>query len=417
MADRVFAEGARYENAGRITSALASYRLVKLLVPDYPGVDGKLAATGKSVEESARYNVVVSFTEAADINARILNGLKSVLGDKSGIKALTRQDVDAIKQMNPAFNPDGALAVTIGPATVTVSTPKVQTRTVRYVQETRLVENEEYILLRDEVDRDSMRVLELRRAVENTRREVRRIERERDMAEEQWRAASAGDPNKEELHRRYLRLRDEAEHAQERLNIVVRSYNEWVYHLRDEQQRLEQTPRFVIVYIYADYTYDITTNRITVKMGSRFSLTDGLAGVELLSDKVDAEQSVEDQVVQGFAPAGIEADPDELPPDDVMLARAEDELTADLRAALAKDLRAFPMRYLRMAEIAEQAGDKEAALDWYARYVLVCQELRLTGPMPRLTEADSIVRKATGYSPLSNSYDLWALKAKETTTP
>jgi len=415
MADKMFADGGRYENAGHLASALVCYRMVKLLVPDYHNIEEKLAAGNKNIEDSAEYEAAVVFKEPDNLEEDVIAKLVDEFA-KGGIRVLDPAELDAARKINPGYAPDGVLTVTIEQPDIVRSTPKTERRTVRYVKSTRQVENVEHAQLQDEVERDRDRVLELEREIDDQQHEVHRIERERDMVEEQWHATSPGDPNREALRRRLDRLRDDASRAEDRLNELMKLHDAWVYRVRDEQARLRETPPFIEEVIYADYTYDIVTNRITATQDAVYTLMDKRLNMKLVSGKMTAEQSADGEVVKGFKPAGIAPKPDELPSKGEMEDRVAGELADRLPKDLADALRKFPLRYLYMAEVAEKAGDKEAAFDNYARYAFVCRVAGLK-VMPRLAESSALVMERTGYSPLNDTYDLARLLEKAPGAP
>jgi hypothetical protein len=146
------------------------------------------------------------------------------------------------------------------------------------------------------------------------------------------------------------------------------------------------------------------------------TLQDVPLAFKLLSEKKTVETHVADVVVPGFAPAGIEENPEELPSDDAMRERVGDELVLSLPQAVEDDLARFPARFLRLATLAEQAGDQDAAFDYYARYLFVCRVMGLKN-MPRLEEIDGMMMKKTGYSPLADTYDLAKMLEPAPTAP
>jgi hypothetical protein len=281
---------------------------------------------------------------------------------------------------------------------------------VRYVSDTRIVVNEDYDLLRDELDRYRSKLQWSDSEVRSQRREVRSLRGERDRARDEWKAAAEDDPRKEKLRRRYIRLRDETRHAERLLDDMVREYDSWRYKVGDTERRLSNTPRYVKENIYSTYFYDIVTNRITAGGEATYGVADDLLGGELLTDSVKVKKSLEDKVVERFEPADIRSDPDELPSESTMRGNARDELIEELAEQVAGGLRRFPLRYLRMAEAAEKAGRAEDAADYYVLYVFTCRALGLKQGMPRLAEVDNIVKLRTGYSVMHDAYDLGALK-------
>jgi hypothetical protein len=410
LADLDFALGEKQEKAGHLAAALAYYKLVKLLVPTYPKLWEKIAAGDKSIEGSTAYDAVISFKAGAGLEARIVKELQDELSSGK-VTVLTQARLDAIKKVSPEFKPDGVLEVSVGAAKVSYGTPKVETRSLRYVKETRLVDNPDYLDLRDRVDRDSAKVLDLRRSVDNQERVVRDLARARDIAYDEWNATPGNDPRKDELYRRYLRLRDAAREEQSRLDAFERLYDDWTYQLHTDESRLAQTPRQVEQKVYADYSYDVTTRRVTAQQESRFTLQDQLPGAELQLESVKAEQYAEDMSWKAFGPAGLAAKSEELPSDGEMRGQVEDETLSDLPAALAAALNKYPERFLRAAEVAEKAGDADLALEYYARYDFVCKQLGLRN-MSRMGQVETLIKQKMGYSPLWDTYDLEMIREK-----
>ena len=415
LADKMFAAGERYEKTGRVASALACYKTVIILVPDYPNIAAKVAAGDKDIDQSANYDAVVSFREPNnalemtdskynDLKKRVLEKLHDLLAG-GRVRIITQEELDSLRQMNPDYTAGGALTVMVKPPHISRDEPKRERRTVRYVSSSRSVENPDYEQLRRQVEQDSGRVLELEQQIDGRQRDLDRAERDEKMVEEQWHATTKDDPKKEPLARQLARLQDDVSRARDRLNSLERLHDDLVYRVRDGQNRLQRTPRFISEKTYADYTYDVVTNRITATQSVLYTLEDEELNTQLVSDKMTDEQRAEAEAVKGFEPAGIVAKTGELPSKNEMEGRVADDLASRLPDDLASDLRKFPLRYLRMAEAAERAGDKEAAFDCYARYAFVCRVMGLSA-MPRLAEIDAMVAEHTGYSPLNAAADL-----------
>jgi hypothetical protein len=99
-----------------------------------------------------------------------------------------------------------------------------------------------------------------------------------------------------------------------------------------------------------------------------------------------------------------------------MADRAAQRLAGKLPQDLADFVKKFPMRYLRLAQIAEKAGNDDAAFDNYARYLLVCREMGLKS-MPMEAEYNTMIMKRMGYSPLNDTYDLAKMLGREEPSP
>jgi len=409
VADMVFARGEAHEKAGCPALAHASYSQVRLFVPDYPDLEKKLAATGKRIEEASSYETRVAFSGDQTLQGEFLGNLSGRLG-KSNVLVLSDSEVDAIKQLSPDFKPDGILTVNIDRVRVERSVAERVKRSERYVSDTRLILNGEYDKLRDELDRDSRRMQSAKDDADDERSEVRRLRRERNRAKAQWKAARDDNPNKDRLRRRYQRLRDETTRAERRLDKAIREYDSWRSRVKDGEYRLSSTPRYVKENVYSTHYYEIVTNRITASAGATYGLTDDLTEGHLVGNSVKVSQKEEDRVVEGFEPADISPDSDELPSESTMRRRAEDELVKNLAESVARDLRRFPLRYLRVAEAAEKAGDSNTAAEYYTLYLFACRLPGLRKDMPRLAEIDAIIKSRTGYSVTNDAYDIPALK-------
>ncbi len=409
VADMVFARGEAHEKAGRPALAHASYSQVRLFVPDYPGLEKKLAATGERIEEASSYETRVAFSGDQTLQGEFRGNLKGRRG-KSNVLVLSDSEVDAIKRLSPDFKPDGILTVNIGRVRVERSVAERVKRSERYVSDTRLVLNEEYDRLRDELDRDRRKMQSAEDDADDERSEVCRLRRARNRAKAEWKAAGDDDPNKDRLHRKYRRLRDETTRAERRLDKAIREYDSWRSKVKDGEHRLSSTPRYVKENVYSTHYYEIVTNRITASARATYGLADDLTGGHLVGNSVKVSRKEEDRVIEGFEPADIRPDPDELPSESTMRRRAEDELVKNLAESVARDLRRFPLRYLRVAETAEKAGDSAAAAEYYALYLFACRLPGLRKDMPRLAEVDAIIKSRTGYSVTNDAYDIPALK-------
>lgn len=407
VADVIFEQGRAREKADRLASAHLYYSMTRLLAPDYPGLDDRLAVTSRLIDSALAYDAALAFTGEADLQSKFVSDLK---GRLSRIQILTASEQDAIKKLNPDYRPDGVLTVKVGPVSVERGIPQRARRSVRYVSDTRLVVNPEHESLRNDLDRYRARLEEAKLRVDDQGREVRRLRRLRDDARAEWMAASDDDPRKEEMRRRYVNLRDETTSAERRLEDLNREYDAWRYKISESEHRLSITPALVRENIYSTHYYDVVTNTITATGEAAYSVNDALAGEGLLADRADARLSGEDKVVEGFEPAGIRADPDELPSESDMRRNAGKELVRKAVDGVVRDIGRFPLRYLRMAEMAATAGKDADAADWSALYLFTCRALGLSKGMPRLAEVDETLKSQTGYSVLRDRYDLGALR-------
>ncbi|RKY24034.1 MAG: hypothetical protein DRP79_08345, partial [Planctomycetota bacterium] len=260
VADMVFACAEGYEKAGRHALAKASFSVVRLLAPDYPGLEKRLEATGKYIERASAYDLALAFTGDAGLHMEFYNTLQGQLAG-TRVQVLSTAEVDAVKRLNPNYKPDGILTVNVGAVRVERTVAGRERRSVRYVSDTRIVVNEDYDLLRDELDRYRSKLRWYDSEVRSRRREVRRLRRERDRARDEWKAAAEDDPRKKRLRQRYICLRDETRHAERLLDDMVREYDSWRYKVGDTERRLSNTPRYVKENIYSTYFYDVVTNR------------------------------------------------------------------------------------------------------------------------------------------------------------
>ena len=136
----------------------------------------------------------------------------------------------------------------------------------------------------------------------------------------------------------------------------------------DVRQRISATPREIDVPVMAEHALTVTTRAKSAQITAHIVLTGG--DETLLSEDVSAAAQHKETIADGFAPANLDADPDDTPDDAVIAALAADRFaamaTGRVRAAAAGGAR----RHLVAARKAEAAGQRDAAAESYALYLL-----------------------------------------------
>jgi hypothetical protein len=136
----------------------------------------------------------------------------------------------------------------------------------------------------------------------------------------------------------------------------------------DVRQRIAATPREIDVPVMAEHPLTVTTRAKSAQITAHVVLTGGAD--TLLSEDVSAAAQHKETIADGFAPANLAADPDDTPGDDVIAALAADRFAAMATGRVRAAAEGGARRHLAAARKAQAAGQRDAAAESYALFLL-----------------------------------------------
>jgi hypothetical protein len=136
----------------------------------------------------------------------------------------------------------------------------------------------------------------------------------------------------------------------------------------DLRQKITATPREVDVPVISEHLLTVTTRAKTAQLTAHVTLAGG--GETLLAEDVSAAAQHKETIADAFEPAGLAADPDDTPDDEVMAALAADRFAAMATGRVRAAAEGGARRHLVAARRAESEGRRDAAAESYALYLL-----------------------------------------------
>jgi hypothetical protein len=158
----------------------------------------------------------------------------------------------------------------------------------------------------------------------------------------------------------------------------------------DLRQKLSATPREIDVPVIAEHVLTVTTRAKTAQLTAHVTLVCG--SETLLSEDVSAAAQHKETISDAFEPAGLLADPDDTPDDAVMAALAADRFAAMATGRVRAAAEGGARRHLVAARRAEAAGQRDAAAEAYALYLLSTADV----PSPERADAARALRELLG---------------------